>query len=121
MKTVQMRNVSLYIIRNPKYKFMETASTPNTLKEKLKNAFYLVLFLGGISLLIHLCSGNNSSNSSSTSGSKTCSYCGKSFSNKGYYHIGTRCEQESGNGWEGRHCSARCCDDDWSKNGIHSH
>ncbi|MCW3102433.1 MAG: hypothetical protein JWO09_873 [Bacteroidetes bacterium] len=59
--------------------------------------------------------------STSNHETKICSYCGNQFSGLGYYHIGERCEQENGNGWPGTHCSAKCCDEDWAKNGINSH
>lgn len=63
----------------------------------------------------------NKSSSNPNGSTQACSYCGTGFSGLGWYHIGERCEQENGNGWKGTHCSAKCCDDDWAKNGINSH
>jgi hypothetical protein len=56
-------------------------------------------------------SGSSSSSSSSSYGSKTCSWCGKSFSGTHYTHLGkmSPCQSSSSSNSIGTFCSMKCC------------
>ena len=59
-------------------------------------------------------SGSSSSSSSSYSSStRTCSWCGKSYSGNGYYHLGNDCVEGDKNLGAGNMCSTRCCQEEW--------
>jgi len=56
-------------------------------------------------------SSSSSSGSSSSYGSKTCSWCGKSFSGTHYTHLGKMapCQSSTNNNSIGKWCSMKCC------------
>lgn len=56
---------------------------------------------------------SSSSSSSSSSGSRTCSYCGKSYTGNGYYHLFDDCVEGDKNLGSGNMCSTRCCQEEW--------
>lgn len=59
-------------------------------------------------------SGSSSGSSSSySSGSRTCSWCGKSYTGNGYMHFGTGCVEGDKNLGSGNMCSTRCCQEEW--------
>lgn len=56
-------------------------------------------------------SSSSSSSSSSSYGSKTCSWCGKSFSGTHYTHLGklAPCQSSTSSSSIGTYCSMECC------------
>ncbi len=98
------------------FAFLAGIFSPTSFAKRLQVCLVVLLSFGVLGGLL----GDPKVSQGHTATLKTCAYCGKSFSGLGYYHIGTACEQESGNGWEGNHCSMRCCNEDWNNNGINS-
>lgn len=59
-------------------------------------------------------SNSSSENYSGTSTStRTCAWCGKSYSGDGYYHLGNECVKGDKNLGAGNMCSIKCCQEEW--------
>lgn len=89
-------------------------------KKKLTGRISLVIGVVVLIFFAKMCSDKyESSHSSGGSGSvnHTCTYCGKSYSHSGYYHIESSCEQYGKDPGFDAHCSNKCCSEDWNENG----